>query len=259
MPSDAPDTSRLSSHRSSKADTASGSYLLSRRAAVGLVGVGLAVYFASLVVMLPARTLAGWAGLPADTMTLSGTAWQGTAVTQAGYALTWETSLLRSLSRLAFAVDWTASGAQTDLAGRAEVGRGDLILENVTGRADVGLFAAAGLPVPDCDQVMRVAVERLFLMQDASVVVGMLEAPAGQCRINGQVRALPPLVIDMAFGGAGSLGSLFEAGREDTPLARLELSEDGLLSIDVTEEGSRVLPGLEGRQVGVEIDLRASR
>ena len=64
---------------------------------------------------------------------VAGTVWNGEVGVAGGSKFEWHWAPLRSLTSLGFAADWTATGPDTDMGGRALAGLSSTILDKVSG------------------------------------------------------------------------------------------------------------------------------
>lgn len=215
---------------------------------VGLMLLGLVSYLGFLVATLPARALRHVAELPPQIVHLSGTAWNGAAMTRGGFAAGWTIDPWASVLELAVIADWTLAGPDTRLSGRARIGPGRYRLEGVSGVAGWPLVAAAlsGLPFA-CDPNARVELERLEVDPAGFDAAGRLSTGAGVCREpppSGAPVAVPALVGQLRSVQGGVHLGVAARERPEIALGELLVHAEGRLIVTVHPAGAALVPGM---------------
>lgn len=203
--------------------------------------IGLAGYLIALLIALPARFVIDWG----PRWKLAGTLWNGEAVFDDAYRLTWRWAPLRSLAAFAFAADVRLDGAGTDIAGSVISAGSRLRFDGLSGRADGALLAGLvpGLPF-SCDVALEVTLPRLILDRARSSAVGEVRFGSGSCAAPDAAAptTTPPLIATLRSGpGDTTLATLAPVGQ-----ARLHLAEgsiaDGRLRVNLTPTGQAAMP-----------------
>ncbi len=177
---------------------------------------------------------------------VSGTIWHGEAALPGGDRLEWRFAPLRTLTSLAFAADFTVTGAQTDLAGRAAFTPSTVRLDSVAGRADGSLLRAAFPDLPfACELGLLVDVPRLTLGNGATDVAGEIRSTPGTCtaRSGGVAAPVPALLATARAAGPNSTALLVTpATQRRQTLARTVFTRDGRVAITIPPAGAALLP-----------------
>lgn len=200
-------------------------------------GIGLGVYLLTLLATMPARIV-----LPLPGAT--GTIWHGSAPIDGGSRAEWRWSPLRSLAALGFAADFTVTGAQTALDGRALLRPGRVLIEDAKGSADAGLLALAR-PSFTCAMRLQVDLARLSIGGGQQGADGHVRSEPGSCQpIGGAPLAVPAMLFDVRQTPGMAVVNLAPAGERRNPFLVGGLGEDGKLRLIVTAEGAAALPFL---------------
>lgn len=220
-----------------------------RRRLIAFAAIGIAAYAAALVATVPAGTI--FPNRPWRTG-VAGTVWNGAVGVGGTNRLAWHWAPLRSLAGLGFAADWTVTGAETALDGRALARSGRTVLDAVSGSADASLLQALAPTLPfTCDLTVQADFPRIVVGGSDQSVAGQLTTDAGTCRpkgAGGPTTSLPPLMLSAEHIGAESRLRLFPATQRRRTLMTITLGEDGSTEIGMTPEGAAALPfvGLPG-------------
>lgn len=200
-------------------------------------GIGLAVYLLSLIATIPARL---FVPLP----DAGGTIWRGEAPLAGGNRLAWRWAPFRSLYRFGFAADISVTGIGNQLAGKALLRPGRIILDDIAGSADGGLLDAVARPSFACSVRMQLDIRRLGIGGDDQGADGRIEGEPGVCQAFGGAGpvAIPALTLDLSQTPGMTMINLAPRGRGRTPFLVGGLSENGELRLIVTEEGAAALP-----------------
>ncbi|WP_156679473.1 hypothetical protein [Sphingomonas profundi] len=199
-------------------------------------------YGIALLATLPASLVVP-AGAPVEA--IGGTVWRGDVALPGGNRVAWAWAPLRSLGRLGFAVDLAVTGPRTALGGRALLRPGAVQLDNVAGRADGALLAAAlpGLPF-SCDLALAVDVPHAAIGGEAPAFLGRVRGDPGTCRpkAGGAATATPALIATGRQEGADARITVSPQGQTRTRFVEVLLAPGGALNVTVTAEGARALP-----------------
>ena len=208
-----------------------------------LVLLGSTSYAASLAATVPASFVASRAGLPAQVIDVSGTLWNGQAILDGGYELTWRVLPIQSLFHFAIDADWILEGVDTELSGRASLWSNSAT-SSVEGRAGWGLLkmAVANLEI-SCDGPIAVALSRVVVSANRQGAAGSLRSGPMTCT---DASARPAVLIDLpAMSGTATMDvetsslvvSTSSAPR--TPLADLKVARRVLVAT-LYPEGARL-------------------
>lgn len=183
---------------------------------------------------------------------VAGTVWNGEVGVAGGSKIEWQMAPLRSLTSLAFAADWKASGPNTDLGGRvvAHLG-GRVVLDHVSGTADGTLLRALQPNLPfTCNIVMQIEMERVAIGGGTQAIDGKVTSEPGSCRPKGAgaATALPALLMAAEHVGPRSAIRIAPMAQQRRTLVDMTLAEDGTLDLGVTRDGGTMMPflGLPG-------------
>jgi hypothetical protein len=213
-----------------------------RRRLILFAVIGIAAYALAMIWTMPASVLirnSAWRS------GVAGTIWNGEVGVAGGSRLEWTWAPLRSLTSLAFAVDWRATGTNTDLAGRALIGPNTTTLDAVSGRVDGSVLAAIQPDLPfTCDLVMQAEFPKVKVGGTAQMVQGNLTTDAGSCapKAGGAPTVVQPLMLIAEKIGTESRMRLVPATQRRRTLMTLVLGEDGTLDVGMTPDGARALP-----------------
>lgn len=219
-----------------------------RRRLILFVGIGIAAYVVALVATIPASAVLSNGAWRSG---VAGTIWNGEVGVAGGSRLEWHWAPLRSITSLGFAVDWRATGANTDLGGRAVLGTSSVAIDSVSGSADGSLLAAIQPNLPfTCDVRMQAEFPRIRVGGSDQQVVGRLNTEAGSCapKVGGAPSTLEPLALIAEKVGGESRIRLVPATQRLRTYMTFVLSEGGTLDMTMTPEGAVALPfvGLPG-------------
>ena len=177
---------------------------------------------------------------------VEGTIWHGAVGIAGGATLTWDWAPLRSLTSFGFAADWRATGADTDLGGRALVHPGGrVVLDHVSGAADGSLLTAVQPDLPfRCRLVMQVELPRVAVSGGARLLEGTVTTEPGACAPTGGgvATAVPALYLTAEHVGQVSRVRLVPATQRRRTLLDATLAEEGTLNMTLTPEGATALP-----------------
>ena len=204
--------------------------------------LGIAAYVLAMLATMPASVFLQ--NKPWRTG-IAGTVWNGEVGVAGGSKFEWEWAPLRSLTSLAFAADWKASGPDTDMGGRGLVRFGRTVLDSVSGSAHASLLQALQPNLPfTCDLVMQVEFERIAVGGSNQGIDGRLNTAAGTCtpKGGGAPVPVPPLLLTAEKIGTDTRIRVTPMAQRRQTLIDATLSEDGTLSLTLTQDGARVLP-----------------
>ena len=218
---------------------------VARRSIIVFSGLGIAAYVLAMIATMPASVVLK--NRPWRTG-VAGTVWNGEVGVAGGSKFEWHMAPLRSLTSLAFAADWKATGPNTDLGGQMLVHPGGrVVLEHVSGSADGTLIQALQPNLPfTCDLVMQVEMERIALGGGDRVMIGNATSDPGSCRPKraGAASALPALILNAEHVGNRTTLRIAPATQRRQTLVNAELSEGGVVDLSVTPDGARTMPFL---------------
>lgn len=212
---------------------------------MAFAAIGAATYLAALGATIPAGLIAP----KADGVAVGGTIWRGEAALAGGNRIAWSWAPLRSLAQLGFAIDWRATGPATDLAGRALLKPGRVLLRQVKGDADGALLRLVAPDLPfACAMKMTLDLPRVALGGSAQGFSGEVRSDPGVCRDSGSGGPATPVPALRMTAGRMADGSTLatiapRVGRR-IRLVKITLGKEGRLAIGVTPEGASMLPFL---------------
>ena len=209
-----------------------------RRRFLIFAGVGVAAYLLALLVTIPARL---FVPLP----DVIGTIWHGEAPLGGGNRVAWHWAPLSSLFRFGFAADFSVTGVETSLAGKALLHPGgQLILGDVSGSADGALIDATARPAFACSVRMQIHIKRLSLGGGERGGQGRIDGEPGVCQAFGGTPpvSIPALRLDLTQSPGVAMINLAPRGHARKPWLVGGLSENGQLSLIVTAEGATAMP-----------------
>lgn len=183
---------------------------------------------------------------------VAGTVWNGEVGVAGGASFSWKMAPLRSLTSLAFAADWKATGPDTDLGGQMlrHIG-GRTVLDHVSGAADANLLRALQPNLPfTCNLTLQVEMQRIATGGGARMADGKVTTDPGSCRAKsgGGPVAVPALLISAEHVGDKTTIRVAPSAQRLKTLMTAVLGEDGSLDISMTPDGAAILPfvGLPG-------------
>ncbi|GAA0728683.1 type II secretion system protein N [Sphingomonas japonica] len=227
--------------------------LQARRRIILFAGLGIAAYLIAMVWTMPAGVFLKnrqWRS------GIAGTIWNGEVGIAGGTVVEWRWAPLRSITSLGFAVDWTATGADTAMGGRALIKPGRVVVENVSGSMDAGMLAALAPSLPfTCALTMQVEAP-LFASGGGAAIDGTATTDPGTCttKAGNVATAVGPLLIASEKIGTESRIRVAPATMRRQTLIDARLSEGGALSVTLTGDGARALPFI-GLPAGAAIEL----
>ena len=213
-----------------------------RRRLILFAGIGIAAYALAMVATIPASAVLKnrpWRS------GIAGTVWNGEVGVGGASRIEWSWSPLRSLTSLGFAADWRASGATSDLGGRALLRSGSVALDNVSGTLDGALLAAIKPDLPfTCDLTMQADLPRVVLGGNDQAAIGRIVTDVGTCtpKAGGSATGVGPLLLTAEKIGAVSHLRLVPATQRRRTLMTFALAENGTVDIAITPEGAASLP-----------------
>jgi hypothetical protein len=222
---------------------------VARRRIILFAVLGIASYALAMLVTMPASVIVN--NQPWRTG-VAGTVWNGEVGVAGGSKLEWHMAPLRSLTSLAFAADWKATGPNTDLGGRMLMHLGGrTVLDKVSGSADASLLQALQPNLPfTCDLTMQIQMERIAIGGGTQMLDGNLTTDPGSCRPKGAgaASALPALILTAEHVGNRTMLRLAPMTQRRKVLLDATLSEDGAVDLGLTPDGAGMMPfvGLPG-------------
>ncbi len=214
-----------------------------RRPIIVFAIIGIAAYLLALLVTMPASVI--FKNRPWRTG-VAGTVWNGEVGVAGGAKFEWRMAPLRSLTSLAFAADWKATGPDTDLGGRAIAHLGGrTVLDHVSGSAAASLLQALQPNLPfTCDFGAQVEMERIAIGGGARLLEGKITTDPGSCRPKnaGAATAVPALLITAEHVGTRTTIRVAPSAQRLKTLLTAVLAEDGALDISMTPDGAAILP-----------------
>lgn len=223
---------------------------LARRRLIAFVGIGIAAYVLGLIATLPASL--AFPNRPWRSG-VAGTLWNGEVGIAGGTAVKWHWAPLRSITSLGFAVDWHATGPDTDLGGRALAGWGSVTIDKASGSANARLLDVLGANLPfTCDFTEQVEMEKMVIGGSGQMLQGQVVSDPGTCRPRGAgaASAVPAMVLTAQKIGGETRIKVAPARQRMKVLVHAMLPESGPLEISVTPEGATMLPFLGMRAGG---------
>ena len=204
-------------------------------------GFGVTAYAIALVETIPAALLIR----DPDTLTLGGTIWRGTASLSAGHEVAWTVAPFRSLATASFAVDWTLTGPNTDIAGQGALGLFGLTVSDVSGRADTALIAALlpGLAVP-CEIEARVDLRSLQWTRTGFAGDGLLRSAPASCGGPDAETGVPALLGALSSQNGTLIARVARATAPEVTVATASLAPSGRLIAALRPEAAGMFPGI---------------
>lgn len=231
------------------------SRLQARRHSIRFAALGIASFAVAIVLTLPASLIAGNADWRSG---VGGTIWNGEVGIAGGSRLEWHFAPLRSITSLGFAVDWTATGPDTDLGGQALIRPGGVRLDRVAGSADASLLAALQPNLPfACDSTWQVDLPVLSTIDGAAMADGRIAIDPGSCvtRPGNVATPTPALLLTAEHIGQETRIRLVPDGQRRRTLMDATLHDSGTLRFGMTGDGAAMLP-FTGLPAGVSVEGR---
>jgi hypothetical protein len=189
---------------------------------------------------------------------VAGTIWNGEVGVAGGSKVEWQWAPLRSLTSLGFAVDWKATGPDTDLGGQALFWPGSVRLDRVSGSADASLLQAVAPDLPfTCELVMQVELPRLAAGGSDQQAQATILSDAGSCaaRPAGAASTVPAMILTAEHVGRETRVRLAPQTQRRQTLVEAVLAEDGAYRMTLTSDGAALLP-FTGLPAGVTVESR---
>ena len=226
---------------------------VARRRIIVFVVLGIAAYVLAMLVTMPASVIVR--SQPWRTG-VAGTVWNGEVGVAGGSKLEWQMAPLRSLTSLAFAADFKATGPDTDLGGQMLIHPGGrTVLDNVSGSAHASLLQALQPNLPfTCDMAMQVEMKRIAIGGGSQMMDGTLTTDPGTCRPKrgGAASAVPALILTAEHIGNTTRIRLAPMTQRRKILLDATLAESGVIDVSVTPDGAAMLPFL-GVPAGIKV------
>lgn len=226
---------------------------VARRRIILFVVLGIAAYMLAMLATIPASVIIK--NQPWRTG-VAGTVWNGEVGVAGGSKLEWQMAPLRSLTSLAFAADFKATGPDTDLGGRMLMHLGGrTVLDNVSGAAHSSLLQALQPNLPfTCDMPMQIEMKRIAIGGGSQMMDGTLSTDPGTCHAKngGVASAVPALILTAEHIGTTTRIRLAPMSQRRKVLLDATLAEDGTLDIGLTADGAAMLPFI-GLPAGLRI------
>lgn len=218
--------------------------MVARRRIIAFAVLGIASYAAAMIATIPASVV--FKNHPWRTG-VAGSIWHGEVGVAGGTTLRWDWAPLRSLTSLAFAADWRATGSDTDLRGRALAGWTSMTLDKVSGSANASLLQAIQPDLPfTCGMTSQVEFEKIVVGGSSRMMLGKATTDPGSCRPKGAgaATALPALILIAEHVGRRTQIRLAPLTQRRKTLVSAMLDEDGTLDLTVTPDGAEMMPFL---------------
>ena len=246
-------TGLISTHRGDETPVSGLASWSARRRLTVFVVLGIAAYALAMFATMPASVFLK--NRPWRTG-VAGTVWNGEVGVAGGSKFEWSWAPLRSLTSLAFAVDWKATGPDTDMGGRGLTRFGRTVLDDVSGSAHSSVLQALQPNLPfTCDLVMQLQFARIAIGGGDQAIDGKLTPEPGTCtaKSGGTATAVPALALTAEKTGTATRIRIAPATQRRQTLMEATLGEDGRLSIHMTADGARILP-FTGMPAGATIE-----
>lgn len=224
-----------------------------RRRLTVFVVLGIAAYALAMLATMPASVFLK--NRPWRTG-VAGTVWNGEVGIAGGSKFEWNWAPLRSLTSLAFAADWKATGPDTDMGGRGLMRFGRTMLDDVSGSAHSSVLQALQPNLPfTCDLVMQLEFAKIAIGGSDQMLHGKLTTDPGTCtpKGGGAATAVPSLLLTAEKIGTATRIRIAPATQRRQTLIDATLSENGRLSVRMTQDGARILP-FTGMPAGATIE-----
>jgi len=195
-----------------------------------------------MIATLPASLIAGNTDWRSG---VGGTVWNGEVGIAGGSRVEWHFAPLRSLTSLGFAVDWTATGTDTDLGGQALMRPGGVRLDRVSGSADASLLSAIQPNLPfACDSTWQVDLPVLSTIAGSAMADGRIAINPGSCvtKPGNVATPTPAMLLTAEHIGTQTRVRLVPADQRRRTLMDATINEDGTLRFALTGDGAAVLP-----------------
>lgn len=215
--------------------------------------LGIAAYALAMLATMPASVFLK--NRPWRTG-VAGTVWNGEVGVAGGSKFEWNWAPLRSLTSLAFAADWKATGPDTDMGGRGMMRFGRTVLDDVSGSAHSSLLQALQPNLPfSCDLVMQLQFAKITIGGSGQAIDGKLTTDPGTCtpKGGGATTAVPSLLLTAEKIGTATRIRITPTAQRRQLLMDATLGEDGKLSFRMTADGARILP-FTGMPAGATIE-----
>lgn len=226
---------------------------VARRRIILFVVLGIAAYVLALLATMPASVL--FRSQPWRTG-VAGTVWNGEVGVAGGSKFEWRMAPLRSLTSLAFAADWKASGPDTDMGGQMLMHPGGrTAIDHASGSADSSLLRALQPNLPfTCDLVMQIEMARIAVGGGGRMLDGTVTTDPGTCRPRGAgaATAVPALFVTAEHIGNSTRIRIAPMTQRRKILVDATLAEDGTVDIGLTPDGAAMLPFL-GLPAGMRV------
>lgn len=210
---------------------------------IGLSLVALLFFGGTVVLNVPAATMARMTGLPPQVRTVSGSLWSGRAVLDGGLVLTWQ-GTWHSLLRGQIAADLNLTGPRTVLQGHGFASLRQFGIDDVSGRGGADLLAL----VPDaspCDGQAVVDIKRITWSRRAVSGQGRVQISESICQAPGQAPLeTPPLDLVLTSEGAEGVATLMTGDASRTEMGQARLGPDGWAKLRIEPAAARLIPGL---------------
>ncbi|WP_315761825.1 hypothetical protein [Sphingomonas sp. Y38-1Y] len=224
-----------------------------RRRLILFGSVGIVAYALAMLVTIPASVFLK--NRPWRTG-VAGTIWSGEVGVAGGSIVRWSFAPLRSLTSLGFAVDWRATGEDTDLGGQALLRPGGVRLDAVSGTADGALLAAL---LPNlgfaCDVTLQAEFPQLTIGPGHGVVEGQATIDPGACRKtpDGAPVPTPAMLLTAEHVGNESRIRIAPIAQRRRTLIDAVVGEVGSYKVTLTPDGAALLP-FTGLPAGVSVE-----
>lgn len=246
-------TGLISTHRGGETPVSGLASWSARRRLTVFVVLGIAAYALAMLATMPASVFLK--NRPWRTG-VAGTVWNGEVGVAGGSKFEWSWAPLRSLTSLAFAADWKATGPDTDMGGRGLMRFGRTMLDDVSGSAHGSLLRALQPNLPfTCDLVMQLQFAKIAIGGSGQAIDGKLTTDPGTCtaKNGGTPIAVPALLLTAEKTGNATRIRITPATQRRQTLVDATLGEDGKLSFRMTPDGARILP-FTGMPAGATIE-----
>lgn len=224
-----------------------------RRRFIAFAGLGIASFAIAMIATLPASAVLDERPWRSG---VAGTIWNGEVGVAGGSKVEWHWAPLRSLTSLGFAVDWQATGPDTDLGGQALLRPGSFRLDRVSGSADATLLQAVAPDLPfTCDLTMQVELPRLVAGGGSQQAQATILSDAGSCSAQaaGSASPVPAMILTAEHIGRETRIRLAPQTQRRQTLVDAVLSEDGKYRVTLTSDGAAKLP-FTGLPAGVTVE-----
>jgi hypothetical protein len=246
-------TGLISIHRGGETPVSGLASWSARRRLTVFVVLGIAAYALAMIATMPASVFLK--NRPWRTG-VAGTLWNGEVGVAGGSKFEWNWAPLRSLTSFAFAVDWKATGPDTDMGGRGLARFGRTVLDDVSGSAHSSVLQALQPNLPfTCNLVMQLQFAKIAIGGGDQAIDGKLTTEPGTCtaKNGGTATAVPALALTAEKTGNATRIRIAPAAQRRQTLMEATLGEDGRLGIHMTADGARILP-FTGMPAGATIE-----